>query len=74
MYLKIKARYAFARLVNVLGTEILPYIPPLIDGLLNESEISELVDFLPFIGLLLHKFKVLFSSSSLLLSFLLVVV
>ncbi|CAJ0829023.1 14246_t:CDS:10 [Entrophospora sp. SA101] len=30
------ARYAFARLVNVLGIEILPYLPPLIDGLLNE--------------------------------------
>ncbi|CAJ0648464.1 6390_t:CDS:10 [Entrophospora sp. SA101] len=53
------ARYAFARLVNVLGIEILPYLPPLIDGLLNESGISELVDFLPFIGLISHKFKVL---------------
>ncbi|CAH1763261.1 1504_t:CDS:10 [Entrophospora sp. SA101] len=31
------ARYAFARLVNVLGIEILPYLPPLIDGLLNET-------------------------------------
>nr|CAG8569749.1 1109_t:CDS:10 [Entrophospora candida] len=51
------ARYAFARLVNVLGIEILPYLPPLIDGLLNESGISELGDFLPFIGLISHKFK-----------------
>ncbi|CAG8500890.1 6782_t:CDS:10 [Ambispora leptoticha] len=51
------ARFSFARFVNVLGTEILPYIPPLINGLLNESQVSELVDFLPFIGLIAHKFK-----------------
>ncbi|CAG8540097.1 13108_t:CDS:10 [Ambispora gerdemannii] len=51
------ARFSFARFVNVLGTEILPYIPPLINGLLNESQVSELVDFLPFIGLISHKFK-----------------
>ncbi|RIA97435.1 armadillo-type protein [Glomus cerebriforme] len=51
------ARYAFARLVNVLGAEILPYLPELITGLLNESQVSELVDFLPFIGLLSHKFN-----------------
>ncbi|KAG9296389.1 hypothetical protein G9A89_014981 [Geosiphon pyriformis] len=51
------ARFAFARFVNVMGTEILPYIPSLINGLLNESQVSELIDFLPFIGLIAHKFK-----------------
>ncbi|CAB4426788.1 unnamed protein product [Rhizophagus irregularis] len=51
------ARFAFARFVNVLGVEILPYLPELITGLLNESQVSELVDFLPFIGLLSHKFN-----------------
>ncbi|KAF0551511.1 Xpo1-domain-containing protein [Gigaspora margarita] len=51
------ARYTFARLVSVLGTEILPYLPLLINELLTECGISELVDFLPFIGLLAHKFK-----------------
>ncbi|CAG8496785.1 4753_t:CDS:10, partial [Cetraspora pellucida] len=53
------ARYTFARLVNVLGTEILPYLPLLINELLTECGISELVDFLPFIGLLAHKFKLI---------------
>ncbi|CAH1756492.1 6800_t:CDS:10 [Entrophospora sp. SA101] len=49
------ARYAFARLVKVLGIEILPYLPPLIDGLLSESKISELVDFLPKVFLVLNQ-------------------
>ncbi|RHZ76816.1 hypothetical protein Glove_189g18 [Diversispora epigaea] len=51
------SRYSFARLVNVLGIEILPYLPTLINGLLNKSEASELVDVLPFIGLISHKFN-----------------
>nr|CAG8525315.1 11239_t:CDS:10 [Entrophospora candida] len=49
------ARYAFARLVKVLGIEILPYLPPLIDGLLSESKIPELVDFLPKVFLVLNQ-------------------
>ncbi|CAG8685590.1 1886_t:CDS:2, partial [Dentiscutata heterogama] len=53
------ARYTFARLVSVLGTEILPYLPLLINELLTECGISELVDFLPFVGLLAHKFKLI---------------
>ncbi|CAG8633550.1 24667_t:CDS:10 [Dentiscutata erythropus] len=36
------ARYTFARLVSVLGTEILPYLPLLINELLTECGISEL--------------------------------
>ncbi|CAG8432820.1 11500_t:CDS:10 [Diversispora eburnea] len=51
------SRYSFARLVNVLGIEILPYLPTLINGLLSKCEASELVDVLPFIGLISHKFN-----------------
>ncbi|GAA5810830.1 hypothetical protein MFLAVUS_004257 [Mucor flavus] len=50
-------RYTFARLITCLGSEVLPYLPNLIDGLLTECEVTELVDFLPFIGLVAHKYK-----------------
>lgn len=51
-------RSAFARFITCLGSEILPYLPTLINGLLTECQITELVDFLPFIGLIAHKYKV----------------
>ncbi|KAI8984344.1 armadillo-type protein [Mycotypha africana] len=50
-------RYTFARLITCLGTEIIAYLPNLINGLLNECQVNELVDFLPFIGLIAHKYK-----------------
>jgi len=53
-----QTRYAFARLVNVMGENILGKIPPLIGGLLRKSTTQELIDFLPFLGQLIHKFKV----------------
>ncbi|OAD74660.1 hypothetical protein PHYBLDRAFT_180902 [Phycomyces blakesleeanus NRRL 1555(-)] len=51
------ARFSFARFITCLGSEVLPYLPTLINGLLTECEITELNDFLPFIGLVAHKFK-----------------
>ncbi|KAI8097196.1 armadillo-type protein [Halteromyces radiatus] len=51
------ARFSFARFITCLGSEILPYLPSLINGLLTECQITELVDFLPFIGLIAHKYK-----------------
>ncbi|KAK9766337.1 pre-tRNA nuclear export protein [Basidiobolus ranarum] len=51
------ARFAFARLLNCLGSEILPYILPLINNMITECQVTELVDFLPFMGLVVHKFK-----------------
>jgi len=53
-----QTRYAFARLVNVMGENILEKVPPLIGGLLRKSTTWELIDFLPFLGQLIHKFKV----------------
>jgi exportin-T len=44
--------------VKALGTDILPYLPTLVNALLQNSQITELLDVLPFIGLIVHKFKV----------------
>lgn len=41
-----------------MGKKILSKIPPLIGGLLRQSTTGELIDFLPFLGQLIHKFKV----------------
>jgi exportin-T len=41
-----------------MGENILDKIPPLIGGLLRQSTTGELIDFLPFLGQLIHKFKV----------------
>jgi exportin-T len=51
------ARFASGRLIGCLGGEMLPYLPALINSLLNECLVNELVDFLPFISLIAHKFK-----------------
>ncbi|KAG5457280.1 MAG: hypothetical protein BJ554DRAFT_2751 [Olpidium bornovanus] len=51
------ARFTFARLSNALGSAIVPYIPPLITSLLADCHAAELVDFLPFTGLLVHRFS-----------------
>ncbi|KAF9189572.1 pre-tRNA nuclear export protein [Haplosporangium sp. Z 767] len=51
------ARYTFGRLINCLGQEVQPYLPTLITGLLQECSIMELVEFLPFMGQVAHKFK-----------------
>lgn len=50
-------RFTFARLITCLGTEVLPYLPNLINNLLTECQVTELIDFLPFIGLIAHKYK-----------------
>jgi exportin-T len=41
-----------------MGENILEKIPPLIGGLLRKSTTWELIDFLPFLGQLIHRFKV----------------
>ena len=42
----------------MLGESILDKVPILIAGLLRKCTTSELIDFLPFLGQLIHKFKV----------------
>ncbi|KAI9254548.1 armadillo-type protein [Phascolomyces articulosus] len=51
------ARFSFARLINCIGSELLPLLPSFITGLLTECQVTELVDFLPFIGMISFKFK-----------------
>ena len=48
-----------------MGESILEKIPRLIDGLLRKSNTWELIDFLPFLGQLIHKFKVILQLNSL---------
>jgi len=42
-----------------MGESILEKVPRLMTGLLQNSTTSELIDFLPFLGQLIHKFKVI---------------
>ncbi|GJJ75579.1 exportin-T [Entomortierella parvispora] len=51
------SRFTFGRLINCLGQDVQPYLPTLITGLLQECSIAELVEFLPFMGQVAHKFK-----------------
>ena len=45
-------------MVGCMGTEILPLIQPLMTtGLLSASSVKEVVDFLPFVGLVVHRYK-----------------
>lgn len=51
------SRFAFARMVPILGQSILPEIPILVTRLLSESSTPELIDFMSFLGQLIHSFK-----------------
>ncbi|OAQ25069.1 Xpo1-domain-containing protein [Linnemannia elongata AG-77] len=51
------SRFTFGRLINCLGQDVQPYLPTLITGLLQECSVMELVEFLPFMGQVAHKFK-----------------
>ncbi|KAK9463534.1 armadillo-type protein [Lipomyces oligophaga] len=51
------SRFAFARMVPILEYHILPEIPTLVSRLLVESSTSELIDFMSFLGQLVHNFK-----------------
>jgi exportin-T len=51
-------RFAFARILATTGPNVTHFIPQLMANLLTQFEPSELVDFLNFIGLLIHKLQV----------------
>ncbi|ANB11334.1 Los1p [Sugiyamaella lignohabitans] len=51
------ARFAFSRLIPLLGTQILGEISTLIGALLNESKQEEFGDFLSFLGQLVHSYR-----------------
>ncbi|KAF9468102.1 armadillo-type protein [Collybia nuda] len=50
-------RFAFARILATAGPSVTHFIPPLMSNLLAHFEPSELVDFMNFIGLLIHKLQ-----------------
>ncbi|KAG6873947.1 pre-tRNA nuclear export protein [Termitomyces sp. Mi166 len=50
-------RFAFARIIATAGPSVTHFIPPLMANLLAHFEPSELVDFMNFIGLLIHKLQ-----------------
>ncbi|KAF8896374.1 armadillo-type protein [Infundibulicybe gibba] len=50
-------RFAFARILATAGPKITHFIPPLMGNLLTHFQPSELVDFMNFIGLLIHKLQ-----------------
>ncbi|KAJ7104182.1 armadillo-type protein [Mycena belliarum] len=51
------SRFAFARILATTGPSVAHVIPQLMASLLTQFEPSELVDFLNFIGLLIHKLQ-----------------
>lgn len=51
------ARFSIARLIPVLGMEILPEVTRLIRCFFENCKINELMDFLGFLGHLVHKFR-----------------
>jgi len=50
-------RFAFARIFATTGPEVTELIPSLMDNLLAHFEGSELVDFINFVNLLVHKLQ-----------------
>ncbi|OAX43155.1 ARM repeat-containing protein [Rhizopogon vinicolor AM-OR11-026] len=50
-------RHAFARIIATTGSSVTQLIPSLMANLLAQFEPSELVDFMNFIGLLIHKLQ-----------------
>lgn len=51
------ARFSISRLIPVLGSSILPEVTRLISCLLELSKLDEIVDFLGFLGQLVHNFR-----------------
>lgn len=54
----LQTRFAFTRILATAGPSVTHFIPTLMNNLLTHFEPSELVDFLNFIGLLIHKLQV----------------
>lgn len=52
------ARFAFARIVATASTRVLEYVALFVKGIVAHFDPSELVEFLGFLGLVLHKLKV----------------
>ncbi|WVR08059.1 hypothetical protein IAU60_005105 [Kwoniella sp. DSM 27419] len=51
------SRFAFAQFVNAIGTTVAELVPKFVSVVVTEYEPSELVDFMLFLGLLMHRLK-----------------
>ncbi|WWC65824.1 uncharacterized protein I303_108446 [Kwoniella dejecticola CBS 10117] len=51
------SRFAFAQFVNAIGTTVAELVPRFVSVVVTEYEPSELVDFMLFLGLLMHRLK-----------------
>ncbi|KAH9817708.1 armadillo-type protein [Melampsora americana] len=56
------ARSSFHKIVATIGIEALSHVPVFIDCLMDKLTITEFVDFLPFIGQLIHRYKTEFGT------------
>lgn len=56
--MSVQALGAFKIIVSTLGKSVLPYIEPLIECLIGQMKSQELIDFLPFLSLMINKYKV----------------
>jgi exportin-T len=54
----MQARFAFSQFVNAIGTTVAELVPQFVGHVVTEFEPAELVDFLLFLGLLMHRLKV----------------
>jgi exportin-T len=52
------ARFAFSQFVNAIGTSIGELVPQFVQKVVTEFESAELIDFMTFLGLLMHRLKV----------------
>lgn len=54
----VQTRNAFTRILATTGPDITHLVPPLMANLLVHFEATELIDFMTFIGLLMHRLQV----------------
>ncbi|KAF2110054.1 Exportin-T [Lophiotrema nucula] len=57
MQIRDAARFAFSRMISVLGTRLLQQLPSWIDGLLSQSTTDEFSTFLKVLGQIIFTFK-----------------
>ncbi|KAJ3363053.1 pre-tRNA nuclear export protein [Allomyces javanicus] len=51
------ARFAFQRMIAVMGADAFPFLPPLTQMLLSACSFKEVADVLGFLGLVMYKYK-----------------
>ncbi|KAL7425109.1 pre-tRNA nuclear export protein [Cryptotrichosporon argae] len=51
------ARFAFSQFVSAIGSTVAELVPRFVQAVVTEFDTSELVDFLQFLGLLMHRLK-----------------